>query len=112
MHGGNVSQLRRVLRSVQSDGDSAQILTAPPGYQLSVDPQQIDVHRARMLLDRAARVALEQRAKLLSEAYALWQGPALARVPDSVTAPELGELRLGLHRGRVDADPGPGPDAA
>jgi DNA-binding SARP family transcriptional activator len=42
---GNVSHLRRVLRSIQSDGDGAQILTAPAGYQLSVDPEQIDVHR-------------------------------------------------------------------
>jgi DNA-binding SARP family transcriptional activator len=101
---GNVSQLRRVLRSVQSDEDDARILTAPPGYQLRVDPQQIDVHRARILMDRAASAAGERRAELLSEAYSLWQGPVLAGVPDSIRAPELEELRLAVHGARVDAD--------
>jgi DNA-binding SARP family transcriptional activator len=101
---GNVSQLRRVLRSVQADEDDARILTAPPGYQLRVDPQQIDVHRARMLMDRAATAAGERRAELLGEAYSLWQGPVLAGVPDSLHAPELEELRLAVHGARVDAD--------
>lgn len=99
---GNVSHLRRVLRTL--DDESAQILTAPPGYQLSVDPQQIDVHRARMLLDRAATVEPERRAELLSEAYSLWQGPVLAGVPESIRAPELEELRVAVHGARVDAD--------
>jgi DNA-binding SARP family transcriptional activator len=99
---GNVSHLRRVLRTL--DDESARILTAPPGYQLSVDPQQIDVHRARMLMDRAATVEPERRAELLSEAYSLWQGPVLAGVPESIRAPELEELRVAVHGARVDAD--------
>src|SRR3954470_20783203 len=45
---GNVSHLRRVLRSVQgTDESGARILTAPPGYRLAVDPLAVDVHQAR-----------------------------------------------------------------
>jgi len=98
---GNVSQLRRALRAVAED---VGILTTPPGYQLKIDPEQIDVHRARRLMERAESADAELRAELLSRAYALWQGPVLAGVPDSIHAPELEELRLAVHGARVDAD--------
>ncbi|SDX07742.1 DNA-binding transcriptional activator of the SARP family [Amycolatopsis xylanica] len=102
---GNVSHLRRVLRSIQGDSDrGAKILTASPGYLLAADPDSVDAHRARNLLDLATRAEGEQRAALLAEAHALWQGPVLAGVPDSVRASELEELRLAVHGARVDAD--------
>ncbi|SFB60372.1 DNA-binding transcriptional activator of the SARP family [Amycolatopsis marina] len=106
---GNVSHLRRVLRSVYGEkradsAESARIRTAPPGYQLHVDPDRIDVHRARALLERAAVAPLALRADLLLEAFALWQGPVLGGVPQSVAAPALEELRLAVHGARVDAD--------
>jgi DNA-binding SARP family transcriptional activator len=98
---GNVSHLRRVLRDVESD---AGILTTPPGYRLMVEPGRIDAHRARTLLDRASVANPETAAALLAEALALWQGPALGGVPESVRAPELEELRRAVHGARVDAD--------
>ncbi|WP_158882176.1 AfsR/SARP family transcriptional regulator [Amycolatopsis anabasis] len=102
---GNVSHLRRVLRSIQAHGaDAVRIRTAAPGYQLTVDESRIDVHRARALLERADGEPLEKRAELLAEAFALWQGPALAGVPDSMHAPELDDLRLAVHGARVDAE--------
>ncbi|RZQ61879.1 tetratricopeptide repeat protein [Amycolatopsis suaedae] len=102
---GNVSHLRRVLRSIQGDDEQgAQIHTRPPGYQLSVDPLQIDVHRAHLLLEQSATARPERRANLLAEAFALWKGPALGGVPDSITAPELDDLRLAVHAARVDAE--------
>jgi DNA-binding SARP family transcriptional activator/tetratricopeptide (TPR) repeat protein len=102
---GNVSHLRRVLRSISGGGPGhAQILTAPPGYQLSVDPQRIDVNRARTLLDRANAAPSPRRADLLRQAFSLWQGPSLSGVPESLRAPELEELRLAVHGARVDAD--------
>jgi DNA-binding SARP family transcriptional activator len=101
---GNVSHLRCVLRSSQGDGGATQILTTPPGYQLRVDPQQIDVHLACTLMDKAAGVEGERRAELLADAYALWKGRPLAGVPECLTAPELEELRLAVHGTRVDAD--------
>ncbi|WP_410669844.1 BTAD domain-containing putative transcriptional regulator [Amycolatopsis sp. cmx-4-68] len=97
---GNVSHLRRILRDV----GGASILTTPPGYRLEVEPDRIDVHRARTLLDQASVAAPETAAALLAEALALWQGPALGGVPDSLRAPELEDLRLAVHGARVDAD--------
>jgi DNA-binding SARP family transcriptional activator len=101
---GNVSHLRRVLRAIEGDGGGAEILTTPPGYQFSVDPQRIDVQQARTLMDRAARATGERRARLLAEAYALWKGPSLAGVPKSLRAPEVEELRWAVHGARVEAD--------
>ncbi|WP_410593133.1 BTAD domain-containing putative transcriptional regulator [Amycolatopsis sp. lyj-23] len=97
---GNVSHLRRVLREL----DGPRILTTPPGYRLEIDPDRIDVHRARTLLDRASLATPEVAAALLAEALALWQGPALGGVPDSLRAPELEDLRRAVHGARVDAD--------
>ncbi|MGW3960100.1 BTAD domain-containing putative transcriptional regulator [Amycolatopsis sp. NPDC005003] len=97
---GNVSHLRRILREI--DGPS--IVTAPPGYRLDIEPDRIDVHRARALLDRAAVATPEVAAGLLAEALGLWQGPALGGVPESLKAPELEDLRLAVHGARVDAD--------
>ncbi|WIX81429.1 BTAD domain-containing putative transcriptional regulator [Amycolatopsis carbonis] len=100
---GNVSHLRRVLRDLRGDS-VAEILTSPPGYQLAVDPARIDVHHARALLDRAVLEPPEQASTLLGSALALWRGPTLSGVPDSVRAPELEDLRLAIHGARVDAD--------
>ncbi|GAB3135752.1 BTAD domain-containing putative transcriptional regulator [Amycolatopsis stemonae] len=97
---GNVSHLRRILREI--GGPS--ILTTPPGYRLEVEPDRVDVHRARTLLDRASVAGPETAATLLAEALALWQGPALGGVPDSLRAPELEDLRRAVHGARVDAD--------
>ncbi|MFD2417479.1 AfsR/SARP family transcriptional regulator [Amycolatopsis pigmentata] len=100
---GNVSLLRRAFRSLE-EPDTARIETASPGYRLVIDPERIDVHRARTLLDRAARMPLLARASVLSQAYALFQGPELSGVPDSVRAPELTDLRMAVHGARVDVE--------
>ncbi|GHF02564.1 SARP family transcriptional regulator [Amycolatopsis deserti] len=97
---GNVSQLRRALRSFETP--EARIDTAAPGYRLSIDPMLVDVHRARALFERAEAAPLVERASLLAEAWALWQGPELGGVP--VRAPELTHLRIAVHGARVDAD--------
>ena len=47
---GNVSHLRRVLRSLDPP-DQARIDTASPGYRLVIDPDLIDMHRVQDLLD-------------------------------------------------------------
>ncbi|MEC3982274.1 AfsR/SARP family transcriptional regulator [Amycolatopsis sp. H20-H5] len=102
---GNVSHLRRVLRTLPGQDESgARILTAPPGYRLEADPLAIDVNRARAMLERAADLPPDAAAAVLGEALALWQGPALAGVPGSVRAPELDDLRVVVHAARVDAD--------
>ncbi|NIH86869.1 BTAD domain-containing putative transcriptional regulator [Amycolatopsis granulosa] len=99
---GNVSQLRRVLRSLGTS--QARIETAPPGYRLRIDPSLIDVHQARALSERAEAAPLSERARLLAEAWALWRGPELGGVPESLRAPQLADLRRAVHGARVDAD--------
>src|SRR6266536_3214917 len=88
------------------------LLTRDPGYLLQVDPDQIDLHRFRRMVDqgRAALEGGERRTatKLLHEAVALWRGPALADVVAAgVSWPELAgidELEIGAVEARIEAD--------
>ncbi|MFF0520942.1 BTAD domain-containing putative transcriptional regulator [Actinomadura nitritigenes] len=82
-----------VRRALPADG-SCVLETASPGYLLRLDPGLIDVTRFRTLVERGRAdfraEAWEPAARRLREALALWRGPALADVIDSVTAwPEL-----------------------
>lgn len=74
-----VYQLRRLLNQHAEDG---WLVTEPPGYQLRVDPGQIDVHRfedlsrrGRQLLDEGRP---EQACPLLRTALEMWRGEPLA----------------------------------
>ncbi|MEU9016725.1 BTAD domain-containing putative transcriptional regulator [Actinomadura sp. NPDC048394] len=85
-----------VRRALPADGSCA-LETASPGYLLRLDPGLIDVTRFRTLVERGRAdfraAAWEPAARRLREALALWRGPALADVLDSVTAwPELTAL--------------------
>jgi len=99
---GYVSRLRQRLAEVDPSG-SARIVTMPPGYRLVIDETLIDVTVARALLAQARGLPAERRAELLSEANALWRGPALADLAGRVSAPELTELRLAILEARFDA---------
>jgi DNA-binding SARP family transcriptional activator/tetratricopeptide (TPR) repeat protein len=50
------------------------------GYVLDVDPDQVDVHRFRRLVERAKDPNADS-ATLLRQAMALWTGPPLADLP-------------------------------
>jgi len=88
---------------------SGLILTRPDGYMIAIEADQLDLTRFDDLLDRARQAddpAVE--VCLLSEALALWRGPALGDVPSEVLhrdeAPALTERWLGaLHR-RIELD--------
>ncbi|HET9138353.1 AfsR/SARP family transcriptional regulator [Actinophytocola sp.] len=75
-----VSAIRRMLAA--SSDDSATLLTHPPGYRLQVDPDSVDIHYFRRLVDQGrtalAAGSLGRGTSLLREALALWQGRALA----------------------------------
>lgn len=104
---GHVSHLRRSLTAAQmgrTGEDAVSVRTVTPGYLLVIDTDQIDVHRARTFLERAVGAGPARKAELLNRALALWRGPMLADVADSVRAPELEDLRLAIHGARVDAD--------
>ncbi|MCP2258299.1 putative ATPase [Streptoalloteichus tenebrarius] len=106
-----VSQLRRVLASVEADGRDL-VRSRPPGYQLSVDPDSLDATRFRALTTRAWDESdPRRRAAVLSDALALWRGPAFADFADQpfvlaaarrleeermVAVEELAEARLVL----------------
>ncbi|MFI6505999.1 BTAD domain-containing putative transcriptional regulator [Streptosporangium sp. NPDC050855] len=113
-----VSQLRRVLEDAEP-GARETVVSPPPGYVLRTGADAVDAHRFRSLADEAARAGdPRSRAALLTDALALWRGPALADFADEpfarsvvtqlherwLTAQEdLAEARLALgeHHGIV-----------
>ncbi len=109
----HVAALRRVIEQAGTPaGQPRTLLTRDPGYLLQVDPDQIDLHRFRLMVDQG-RAALEggerwTATKLLHEAVALWRGPVLADVVAAgVSWPELAgidELEIGAIEARIEAD--------
>lgn len=100
---GYVSRLRQRLAFADPSG-WVRIVTNPPGYQLVVDEDLIDVTIARRLLAQARDEPVARRAELLRAAQNLWRGPELADVGERVPAPALAELRLAVLEAKVDAD--------
>jgi DNA-binding SARP family transcriptional activator len=78
---GHVARLRRILVAQTGQPGTRQIVqTLPAGYRLALSRQDVDVQRFRDRLARAATVPPDDAwgvCTLLSEALALWQGPAL-----------------------------------
>jgi predicted ATPase/DNA-binding SARP family transcriptional activator len=101
----HIAKLRKTL------GQEA-IATEPPGYRLTLSSEAIDARRfeRRLAAGRAALRAAdpERAARLLSEALALWRGPALADVAYAEFAQSertrLEELRLEALEERIEAD--------
>ena len=103
----HVSQLRKVLEPERGPGDPGSVLvTQSPGYMLKVEPEGLDLARferlaaeGRRLLDAGDPAGA---ATALSEALALWRGPALADLAyASFAQAEIGrleELRLACVR--------------
>lgn len=100
------------LRKLIGDADSRRLVTRAPGYQILLDPEDLDAQRFAALA-AAGRTALSngdsrQAAELLTEALALWRGSALADVPQSeVVRAEVGRLeesRLEAQVMRIEAD--------
>jgi predicted ATPase/DNA-binding SARP family transcriptional activator len=100
-----VSQLRRVL-------GRETIVRKGPGYVLQLPPGQIDLGRFRELADEGLRALEAEDARgahrLLSEALALWRGPALSDFhyqPFALgEAERLDEERLAALETRLEAD--------
>lgn len=108
-----VSNLRRLLEPGRAPRTPAKLLvSAPPGYALRLPDDAVDawrferlLHDARELLAADAADAARQR---LTEALALWRGPAYAESADESWAfPEatrLDELRLVARELRTAAE--------
>jgi predicted ATPase/DNA-binding SARP family transcriptional activator len=75
---GKVTQLRRALERAEPGG-RALVPPPPPGYRLVLEPGAVDADRFRTLAAQAREIADPRaRAGLLSDALALWRGPAFA----------------------------------
>ncbi|MFI1441196.1 AfsR/SARP family transcriptional regulator [Streptomyces fructofermentans] len=96
-----VGRLRRAL------GRHA-IASGPGGYRLDAGPDDVDLFVfERLVREGRERLAEDPAAaaRTLREALALWQGPALADLPDRATAAARPEsLREEAVRARVEAD--------
>ncbi len=76
----HVARLRALLGEAGAAEPGVTLASRQRGYLLDVDPDAVDVHRFRRLLDAAARTTdLAERDKLLREALAEWHGPPLDR---------------------------------
>ncbi|HEY4977187.1 MAG TPA: BTAD domain-containing putative transcriptional regulator [Gaiellaceae bacterium] len=97
----SISRLRKQL------GPDA-LITRPPGYQLNIEPEQLDLARCRRWLDEARGAEPVRRGELLRSALELWRGTALdefAREPFAqAEVASLEELRLTVIEQRIDAD--------
>ena len=96
-----VSQLRKLL-------GSETLLTKPPGYELRLTAEQLDLERFRRLVEEARGEPPEERSERLRRALALWRGPPLADLGfESFAQSEivrLQELRLAVVEDRVEAE--------
>ncbi len=96
------------LRSVLGPG---RLLTRPAGYQLELDPSEIDARQFEELCRTGGSVlgsAPEQASELFGRALRLWRGPALAEFAGSVAVEtdraRLEQLRLKALEDRAEAD--------
>ncbi|MFD2473617.1 BTAD domain-containing putative transcriptional regulator [Amycolatopsis silviterrae] len=100
-----VSQLRRALERAEP-GSGGALVHQAPGYVLRIEPEAVDVGRFRALTASAGE---DPRAAvpLLTEALALWRGPALAEFADEPFAQpmiqRLEEDRLVAQENLADA---------
>ncbi|WP_158893383.1 BTAD domain-containing putative transcriptional regulator [Amycolatopsis anabasis] len=102
-----VSQLRRALDEAEP-GARELVVSRPPGYLLDIAPDALDARRFAALV-AAARSETEPKAtaRLLTDALALWRGPAFAEFADEPFArasiDQLSEQRLAVLEDQVAA---------
>ncbi|MEU8709908.1 BTAD domain-containing putative transcriptional regulator [Streptomyces sp. NPDC048565] len=82
-----VSQLRRALEDAE-EGSRDLVVHRPPGYALRAEKEALDVQRFRALAAHSRTLAEPRaRAGALSEALALWRGPAFTDFTDFAGEP-------------------------
>jgi DNA-binding SARP family transcriptional activator len=98
-----VHLLRRRLAELEPGRTTSRIVTAPPGYTLSLGDGELDAQvfatlarHGRLLLQGGKAVAAAQQ---LGRALHLWRGPALGDVADA--CPRLAADAAGLEEQRV-----------
>lgn len=97
----HVSRLRTALHEAGAAADGTALVRRGSGYLLATDPVSVDAHRFRFLVEDAELRSDDLgKVKVLSEALALWRGPALAdAAPDELRQ----QLCGGLEEARLMA---------
>ncbi|MFJ5921138.1 BTAD domain-containing putative transcriptional regulator [Kitasatospora sp. NPDC092948] len=98
----HLSRIRALLRraAAPDGGPAARLERRHAGYVLDVDPDVVDLHRFRRLVEHADRQPDDgARAATLAEALRLWRGEPLAGLSGAWAA----QVRAGWHRRRLDA---------
>jgi YVTN family beta-propeller protein len=104
-----ISRLRKTLHA---NGGEQPLMTRAGGYLLQLEPEQLDLTRFERLRDEGSRALAvgkyERASECLTEALALWRGPALADLAyESFARSEierLEEQRLGAVEERIEAE--------
>jgi YVTN family beta-propeller protein len=107
-----VSQLRKVIGPHGDAIGNGVLLTRPHGYELRIEPGELDLDRFERLLGEGKHALAAGRpadaAAKLREALSLWRGPALADFAYEQFAQaeirRLEELRLNGLEERIEAD--------
>ncbi len=108
-----VYQLRRRLAALEPASREPRLITQSPGYRLVLADDELDVTAFTELAARGRDLARTgspaEAADVLSQALALWRGPALADAapacpPLAGAAAELEQQRVSVLEDRVDAD--------
>lgn len=89
-----VSRLRQVLAG------EVEIVRQSGGYVLRTDPEAVDLHRFRRLVEQARREDGAPALALLEEGAGLWRGEAF----EGLDSPWINAVREGLARERFAAD--------
>ncbi|MFF3556119.1 BTAD domain-containing putative transcriptional regulator [Streptomyces tsukubensis] len=99
----HLSRIRGLLRQTVAPGGgtAARIERRHAGYVLEVDPELVDLHRFRRLVEQGTdrQRDEEARAAALAEALRLWRGEPLAGLPGAWAT----QVRTSCHRQRLDA---------
>jgi DNA-binding SARP family transcriptional activator len=103
----HVMRLRRVLGPLAGP----RLVTRYPGYLVDASEDEVDMLRFSRLCRDGGAAAREgswrEAAQVLTEALALWRGPALSDVSSQVLqrdeVPRLDQLRLQAQEWRIDA---------
>ncbi len=107
------------LRRVIGDRNAHVLITRAPGYQLRLQPGELDADHFDTLVGQGRKVLAEgdfrRAAEILAEALGLWRGSPLADVPPfalvTAEAERLEESRLAALELRIEADLGCGAHA-
>ena len=93
----HISRLRKALAGSDGSGRASPIVTRERGYELALDPEQLDSHRFERLLARGRAELAGDRAdsavRAFEEALALWRGDPLADLAyEPFALPEIARL--------------------